>query len=241
MRGPEPADRDGLEGAQFNSAVRAVAGAVQDGNMLPGQAGATVQQGGLVGLDREQVVSVLAVDQELGGVGVGVQRIGGDHGAGQVQVAQQRLEPGDLTGGAVDLALGEHGAGGVVYRGEQMDLPAVAPGAPQRLAVDRDRPSTLAGTVTVSQPCADHGGQQVRVHAGEGPADRGLGRHHPAVGGIAACIERGADRLGGVGGPLGDRGDRPGAGQDRAAAMARIATSGWRRPLGLRGSPIVAR
>jgi len=35
------------------------------------------------------------------------------------------LEGGDLAGGAVDLALGEHGAGGVVHRGEQVDLAAV--------------------------------------------------------------------------------------------------------------------
>jgi hypothetical protein len=37
---------------------------------MPGQPGAAVQQGGLVGLDDEQVVGLLAGDQELGGVGV---------------------------------------------------------------------------------------------------------------------------------------------------------------------------
>jgi hypothetical protein len=54
-------------------------------------------------------------------------------------------ERGDLAGGAVDLALGEDRAGGMVHRSEQMDLPTVWSGAPQRLAVDRDRPSPLAG------------------------------------------------------------------------------------------------
>jgi hypothetical protein len=39
------------------------------------------------------------------------------------------LEGGDLAGSAVDLALGEHGAGGVVHRGQQVDLAAVAAGA----------------------------------------------------------------------------------------------------------------
>jgi hypothetical protein len=112
-------------------------------------------------------VGLLAGDEELGGVAVGVQRIGRDHRAGQVEIGQQRGEPGDFARGAVDLALGEHGAGGVVHRGEQMNLPAVAGRAPQRLAVDRDRPSTLARTVTVREPRAEHGGQQVRVHAGE--------------------------------------------------------------------------
>jgi hypothetical protein len=99
----------------------------------------------------------------------------------------------------------------------------------------------LAGTVPVSEPRADHGGQRRQVHAREGPADRGLGRHHPPVGGIATNAERGTHRL------------RVSAAHsaiaiiDRApiktaaAAMARIATSGWRRPRPLRGSWIVAR
>jgi hypothetical protein len=114
----------------------------------------------------------------------------------------------------------------VVHRGEQMDAAAVAGRAPQRLAVDRDRTSTLARTVTVSEPRAGHGGQQVRVHAGEGPADRGLGRYHPAVGGIAAGAERGTNRLRGVRGPLRDRVIDRAPVRTATAAMARIATSG---------------
>jgi hypothetical protein len=54
--------------------------------MVPRQVGAAIQERGLVGLDGEQVVGLLAGDQELGGVGVGVQRVGGDDSAGQVQV-----------------------------------------------------------------------------------------------------------------------------------------------------------
>ena len=69
VRKAEVVDGDGLEGAQLDAAVGAVAGAVQHGNVVPGQADAAVQQGGLVGLDREQVVSVLAGElQDLGGV-----------------------------------------------------------------------------------------------------------------------------------------------------------------------------
>jgi hypothetical protein len=66
---------DGLEGAQLDAAVAAVAGAVQLGDAMPGKAGTAVQQGGLVGLDHQQVVGVLAGDQELGGRGVGLQRV----------------------------------------------------------------------------------------------------------------------------------------------------------------------
>jgi hypothetical protein len=96
-------------------------------------------------------VRLFAGHEELGGVGVGVQRVGGHDHAGKVQVGQQGLEGGHLTGGAVDLALGEHRAGGVVHRGEQVDAAAVgcASGATQRLAVDRDCPSPLAGAVAV--------------------------------------------------------------------------------------------
>jgi hypothetical protein len=118
--------------------------------------------------------------------------------------------------------LGEHGAGGVVHRGQQVDLPAVvAFGARQRLAVDGDRPPSmlLGGTVTVGEPRADHGRQRRRVHAGKRPADGGLGRHHPPVGGVTTSAERGTHRLGGIRGPLGDRGHRPGAGQDRGGGQ----------------------
>jgi hypothetical protein len=46
--------------------------------------------------------------------------------------------------------LGEHGPGGVVHRGQQMDLPAVvAFGTAERLAVDGDRPPPLGWVVMV--------------------------------------------------------------------------------------------
>jgi len=147
-----------------------------------------------------------------------VQRISGDHHTGQVQVGQQWPEAGNLTRRAVDLSLGQDHAGGVVHRGQQVDLAAVASGAPQGFAVDRDRPWPSVGTVAVGQPGADHTGQGLGVKPGEGAADRGFAGDgpHPAAGaGIAAGSERGTHRLGGVGGPLGDRGDRPRARQDR--------------------------
>jgi len=165
----------------------------------------------------------LPVTRNPGGVGVGVQRVGGHDHAGKVQLGQQGLEGGHLARCAVDLALGEHRAGGVVHRAEQVDLPALGAagaGAAERLAVDRDRPSMLAGTVAVGKPGADRGGQRLGVHAGERPADRGLGGDgpHPAAGqGIVTGPERGTHGLGCVGGPLGDRGDRPGARQDHSS------------------------
>jgi hypothetical protein len=65
---------------------------------------------------------------------------------------------------------------------------------------------------------------------GEGDvADVVQGLNPPVVGSVVAGAERGPDRLGRVGGPLGDRGDRP---STAAAARPKIATSGWRRPRG---------
>jgi hypothetical protein len=137
--------------------------------------------------------------------------------------------------------LGEHRAGGVVHHGQQMDLPAVAAGAPQRLAVDRDRPSPLAWVVAIGEPGADHGGQRRWVHPGEGPADRGLGRHHPPLGSVTTSAERGTHRLRGSAAHSAIAVIDRAPVRTAAAAMARIATSGCRRPQARRGSWIVAR
>jgi hypothetical protein len=121
--------------------------------------------------------------------------------------------------------LGKDGAGGVVHTGQQVDLPALgAAGAAQRLAVDRDRPPPLllAGVVAVGQPAADRGGQGLGVKPGQGAADRGFARDrsHPVAGaGIAAGSQRGTHGLGCVRRPLGDRGDRPRARQDRGSGQ----------------------
>jgi hypothetical protein len=166
-------------------------------------------------------VGLLAGHQKLGGARVGVQRVGGDHHAGKVQAGQQRLEAGDLARGAVDRALGQHRTGGMVHRGQQMDLPAiVAFGAAQGLAVDRHRPPPMplgwmAWVVAVGEPGSEHRRQRGWVHAGKRSADSGLGRHNPPARAVAAGAERSPHRLGGVGGPLGDRGHRLGAGHDR--------------------------
>src|SRR4029450_414280 len=112
VREPEMVHRDGLDGADLDPAVGLVARAVQDRYTMPDKLGAALEQGGLVGLDGQQVVRPLGDHQELGGVAVGLQRIGRDHRVGQVQVGQQWPEPWDLARCAVDLALGDRGPGG---------------------------------------------------------------------------------------------------------------------------------
>ena len=154
------------------------------GTLVPGQAGAAVQQRGLVGLDGQQVVGLLAGDQELGGVGVGVQRVGGDHRAGQVQVGQQRLEGRGPRPGRRRPGVGRARRG---WRGPSR--PAGGPAGRRRVgrraaSCRRPRPPVaagrVAGAVAVGQPRADHRGQRRRVHAAQGPADGGLGRHAPS-------------------------------------------------------------
>jgi hypothetical protein len=130
--------------------------------------------------------------------------------------------------------LGQHRAALVVHRRQQVHRATVAvrclgAGAAQRLAVDGDGPSPAdrgIPTLLVGQPGADRAGEGVGVQASKRPADGGLGRDGEAAGGVVAGAERGADRLGRVGGPFGDRSDRPRPGSTAAAAMARMATSG---------------
>jgi hypothetical protein len=49
---------------------------------VPGQAGAAGQQGGLLGLDLQQEVGLLAGDQELSGASMGGEGVRGDDHAG---------------------------------------------------------------------------------------------------------------------------------------------------------------
>jgi hypothetical protein len=117
--------------------------------------------------------------------------------------------------------LGQHRAACVVHRCQQVHRAAVATwpaGAAQGLAINGHGPPPAGrgtGRFPVGQPGADRSGQGVGVQAGKGPADGGLGRDGEVAGGVVAGAECGPHRLGRVGGPLGDRGDRPRPGQDR--------------------------
>jgi hypothetical protein len=100
---------------------------------------------------------------------------------------------------------------------------ACSSGAAHRLAIHGSGPPPAGrGTPTlpVGQPGADRAGQGVGVQASKRPADGGLGRDGEAAGGLLAGAERGADRRGRIGGPLGDRGDRPRPSQHRGGGQA---------------------
>jgi hypothetical protein len=253
VRESEVADRDRFEGPDLDAAVAAVAGAVTDRDVVPWQAGAAFQQPGLVGLHREEVVGMLAGDQELGGLGVGLQRAGGHYHTGQVEPIQQRGERGDFLGRAGDLALGQHLAGGVVHRRQQMRRTATCAGrvgATEGLAVHGHCPppsgwgSTTAPILVVlpvGQPGADHPGQHLGVQPAERAADGGLGRDAKMTG---ACWRAPSAARTGWGASAAHSAiaaiDRAPA-STAAAAMASIASSGWRRPRALLGSGTRAR
>jgi hypothetical protein len=116
----------------------------------------------------------------------------------------------------------------MLHRRQQVHRAAVTVGwvgAAQRFAVDgygppHAGPGSNASPVPVGQPGSDGTGQRVWVQAGKGTADGGLGRDGEVARGVAAGAQRGPDRLGRVGGPLGDRGDRPRPGQHRSGRQA---------------------
>jgi len=116
----------------------------------------------------------------------------------------------------------------MLHRRQQVHRAAVTVGwvgAAQRFAVDghgppHAGPGNNGRPVPVGQPGADGAGQRVWVQAGTGTADGGLGGDDEVAGGVAAGAQRGPDRLGRLGGPLGDRGDRPRAGQHRGGGQA---------------------
>ncbi|GAA3305833.1 hypothetical protein GCM10020219_001120 [Nonomuraea dietziae] len=102
--------------------------------LAPGQGLETAQERGLVALDDEQVVA--AGGDDLPGVVVlGVQGVGGDHHAGQVQVGQQGCECGDLVALGLDLPLSYDDLGVVAGGGQQMDDTVRGAAAAQGLAV----------------------------------------------------------------------------------------------------------
>ena len=160
-------------------------------------------------------------DQEVCSLGVGLERVGGDHRAGQVQALKQRLEAGHLAGGAVDLALGHHPAGGGSMAANRWTCQAPRSVLPSTATARRRWPGWLRS----ASHDANHPGQRLGIQTRQGPADGGLAGHHPVGGGVPAGAKRLADRL------RASAAHSAIAVMDRApvstaaAAMARMATS----------------
>ena len=153
---------------------------------------------------------------------LGVQRVRGDHYAGQVDAGegvQQRGEPVDFTGLAVHAELSEHDPGVLVDHREQMsagDFGAVAAsvsGAAHRLAVHREDPVPPDRRdlhAQVLHKPAHRGVETVGIHFPEQAADGRFRRTAP-VG-----VEGLGELVGQVGNPFGDGDERTRPGHDRA-------------------------
>ena len=154
--------------------------------VAPGQGLEPAQDRGLVAFDDEQVVAA-GGDDVVGVVvlGVQVQGVGGDDRAGQVQVAQQGCEGGDLVALGLDLALGQDGLGVVADGGQEVDRAARGTAAAQGLAVHGQagqgcsgvcrRLGRLAGCQR-GKVAAGRGVEGVAVQTGEQSSQGGGGR-----------------------------------------------------------------
>jgi len=88
-------------------------------DVFPGEVLACLEEGRLVALDGEDVVTTAAGDL-LRGVGLGVHRINRDDHAGEVEEFQEPLYCRDLVGLGGDRELSNDNSGGVVERGDQV-------------------------------------------------------------------------------------------------------------------------
>lgn len=80
------------------AAVPNLAVVAPDGRLFPGQRPQLPEQSGVVGLDQQQVVGFLVLDQEPGVIALGVHGVGGHCHSGQVERLQPGGEVGDLVG-----------------------------------------------------------------------------------------------------------------------------------------------
>jgi hypothetical protein len=121
-------DRAGLGAAVADLPV------AQPGLLGPGQPGQRLPQRRLVALDGEQIVGAPAV-QVLGGGGLAVQRIGGDHDSAQLRHGVQHGAKVASSSPPTTSIWGERQMLGVVEDRDQLDLlPALAAGAAQGVA-----------------------------------------------------------------------------------------------------------
>ena len=133
---------------------------------------------------------MLVPDQVAGGSGLGVQRVQGHDGTGQVQMRDRRGQFRDFVGLGIDLPLGAHAPRGHVQHRQQMDLAAIsADRTADSLAVrgslpqqaGRVRPGGRRGAAALLALVPGHGRQGARR----------AGRHRGQV-----AVQRRVERLG---------------------------------------------
>jgi len=157
--------------------------------------------------DGEHVVPA-GGDDEFGGVVLCVHCIHRHHDVLQVEQSEKVTGGGDFVALGCGGDLAEHGAGGVVERGDQVRRRrGWGAGTAHGLAVQGDDPATTDHLGACPAERADDRVEDVGVHPGEHPPDRGLTRPRRTQLG---------EQLGGsLADPLPDRGERAGPGQHR--------------------------
>jgi len=136
-----------------------------------------------------------------------VHRVDRDDRPGQVgERPQQVSHRGDLVRLRVHGDLAGDRADAVRQRRDQVrGLPGLVLRAADRLAVDRDHQRAAGLHGPDVQPGAENPVEHVRTDQGERPPERGLLRR------AAIRAQPGQHRRAGIGGPLPDRGERPGS------------------------------
>ena len=145
-------------------------------DVLPGQPLEYPAQGLLISQRREHVVTALLGDP-LGGIGLGVHRIGAHHHPVQVEGLEQLPERGDLIGLVRHTCLGKDSARGLVQGRQEMRWRILAcAGCAHGLAVHRNDCSSFDGAGTPTEP-RPHMSVEVRgVQVLEHPPDGRLRR-----------------------------------------------------------------
>jgi hypothetical protein len=170
--------------------------------------GALFPQGGLIVFDDQKVIGAALLHQMTGGVGLGVQRIGGDQGSLDRQFAQELRQHRDLVGFFRHGDLGEDGFIGGAEGAEQVQ----PVGAFERLAVDTDQRVLGAATEQpLTQQLIELGGIDRAQHPLEGAL---AGRFPPLGLGIKPGPQGAQLGLGQLGGDRGQIGQRAAAGED---------------------------
>jgi hypothetical protein len=115
-------DRDHLQHSDLPATVTSLDAAMALADVAPGQLGELATQPGLVALHRQHPVR--AAGMQVGDVlALCVQRVGSEDRAGQVEPGEgveQRSEPVDLAGLAVDSDLPEHNPSALINHREQV-------------------------------------------------------------------------------------------------------------------------
>ena len=141
---------------------------------------------------------------------LGVHRVDGDDHTGQLKAGEKGSHGWDLVALGRDRQLPEHGAAGVVQRGDQVRRAWVAAACTaDGLAIDRDHPAPTVHRGAGPQPGTDHRREGIGIEAAEHPPERRLIRcpTRSVAGGARRRLRSG---------PLADRRERAGTGNDRA-------------------------